>query len=253
MAITSGCLGVQARRPIPTFGPITWVDPAGDNHYNGVSARVEHRFSGGLYFLNSFTWGKAMGDSEQALEYYAGYYEANPQNIHNLAAEKGPSSFDVKLNNVSSIRQHELPFGKGRKFGSNMNPVFDAVAGGWELNTINTAHTGTPLDVIYAASTINDNTRTFRTTYRGQAFLRPNVSGSSPEPEPVRQMLNTYFAGCTFRNSSCHGAHTANLGLQFIPEKRPDSSSGISPPTRRFQNSRERAPAVSLGVLRFPR
>src|SRR6202043_2031342 len=24
-AITSGCLGVQARRPIPSFGPITWV------------------------------------------------------------------------------------------------------------------------------------------------------------------------------------------------------------------------------------
>src|SRR5579871_1337503 len=102
-AITSGCLGVQARRPIPSFGPITWVDPAGDNHYNGLSARVEHRFSGGLYVLNSFTWGKAMGDSEQALEYYAGYFEANPQNIHNLAAEKGPSSFDVKLNNVTSV------------------------------------------------------------------------------------------------------------------------------------------------------
>ena len=40
----SGCLGVQARRPIPTFGPITWLDPAGNNNYNGLSARVEHRF-----------------------------------------------------------------------------------------------------------------------------------------------------------------------------------------------------------------
>ncbi len=31
-----------------------------------------------------------MGDSEQALEYFAGYYQANPQNIHNLAAEVFP-------------------------------------------------------------------------------------------------------------------------------------------------------------------
>ena len=115
-----------ARVPIPTFGPITWLDPAGDNHYNGLSARVEHRFAKGLYVLNSFTWGKAMGDSEQALEYYAGYYQANPQNIHNLAAEKGPSSFDVKLNNVTSV-VYQLPFGKGRQFGANMNPVVDAV------------------------------------------------------------------------------------------------------------------------------
>ena len=83
-----------------------------------------------------------MGDSEQALEYFAGYYQANPQNIRDLAAEKGPSSFDVKFNNVTSV-VYQLPFGKGRQFGSNMNPVVDGVVGGWEINTINTAHTGT--------------------------------------------------------------------------------------------------------------
>ncbi|HWZ34084.1 MAG TPA: TonB-dependent receptor [Bryobacteraceae bacterium] len=194
-AVTSGCLGVQARRPIPSFGPITWVDPAGDNHYNGFSARVEHRFTQGLYFLNSFTWGNAMGNSEQALEYYAGYYEANPQNIHNLAAEKGPSSFDVKLNNVTSV-VYLLPVGKGRKFGSSMNPVLDAIAGGWELSGINTAHTGTPLDVAYAPSTIQDVTG-LSNDYRGQAFQRPNVSGSAAS-QSTPQMINTFYAGYTF-------------------------------------------------------
>jgi hypothetical protein len=194
-AITSGCLGVQARRPIPTYGPITWVDPAGDNHYNGLSARVEHRFGNGLYFLNSFTWGNAVGDSEQALEYYAGGYEANPQNIHDLAAEKGPSSFDVKFNNVTSI-VYQIPFGKGRQFGGNMNPFLDAALGGWELNTINTAHTGTPLDVAYAPSTINDNTG-LSNDYRGETFLRPNVSGSAAN-QSTAQSLNTYYAGYTF-------------------------------------------------------
>jgi hypothetical protein len=188
-------LGVQARRPIPSFGPITWVDPAGDNHYNGLSARIEHRFTGGLYFLNSFTWGNAMGNSEQALEYYAGYYQANPQNIHNLAAEKGPSSFDVKLNNVTSV-VYLLPFGKGRKFASNANAVLDAVIGGWELNGINTAHTGTPLDVVYAPSTANDVTG-LSNDYRGQAFQRPNVTGAATS-QSVPQMLNTYYAGYTF-------------------------------------------------------
>jgi hypothetical protein len=188
-------LGVQARRPIPTFGPITWLDPAGDNDYNGLSARFEHRFSNGLYFLNSFTWSKALGDSEQALEYYAGYYEANPQNIRDLQAERGPSSFDVKLINVTSV-VYQLPFGKGRKFGSSMNPVFDAVLGGWELNGINTANTGTPLNVFYGPSTANDVTG-LSNDYRGQAFLRPNVSGSAAS-QSTSQMINTYFAGYTF-------------------------------------------------------
>jgi len=194
-ALVTGCLGVQARRPIPTFGPITWVDPAGDNDYNGLSTRLEHRFGGGLYFLNSFTWGKALGDSEQALEYFAGYFEANPQNIHNLAAERAPSSFDVEFNNVTSL-VYQLPFGKGRKYGARMNAALNAVAGGWEFNTINTAHTGTPLDVVYAPSTINDNTG-LSNDYRGQAFLRPNVTGSALS-QSKSQMLNTYFAGYTF-------------------------------------------------------
>ena len=207
-AITSGCLGVQARRPIPSYGPITWVDPAGDNHYNGLSARVEHRFSSGFYFLNSFTWGNAVGDSEQALEYYAGGYEANPQNIHNLAAEKGPSSFDVKFNNVTSI-VYQIPFGKGRKYGGSINPFLDAVVGGWELNTINTAHTGTPLDVAYAASSINDNTG-LSNDYRGQAFLRPNVSGSAAS-QSTSQMLNTFYAGYTFTTPPATAPY-GNLG-----------------------------------------
>ena len=188
-------LAYTARVPIPTFGPITFLNPAGDNHYNGFSTRVEHRFSNGLYVLNSFTWGKAMGDSEQALEYYAGYYQANPQNIHNLAAEKGPSSFDVKLNNVTSV-VYQLPFGKGRKFGANMSPAIDAFLGGWEVTSINTAHTGTPLDITYSA-TGNNIVSSLSNDYRGQPFLRPNVSGSAVS-QSRSAMLNTFFAGYTF-------------------------------------------------------
>ena len=188
-------LGVTARVPIPSFGPITWLDPAGDNHYNGLSARVERRFTKGLYVLNSFTWGKAMGDSEQALEYYAGYYQANPQNIRALAAEKGPSSFDVKLNNVTSV-VYQLPFGKGRQYAANMNPVLDAFAGGWEITSINTAHTGTPLDVTYSATGANI-VSSLSNDYRGQPLLRPNVSGSTTS-QSRSAMLNAYFAGYTF-------------------------------------------------------
>ncbi len=70
-------LGVQARRPIPSLRPDHVGGSRGQSTiYNGFSARLEHRFSRGLYFLNSFTWSKALGDSEQALEYFAGYYRS---------------------------------------------------------------------------------------------------------------------------------------------------------------------------------
>ena len=193
--VVGGTLGVQARRPIPTFGPITWLDPAGDNDYNGLSARLEHRIGAGLYFLNSFTWSKALGDSEQALESFPGYSVANPQNIYNLAGERGPTSFDVTLVNVTSL-VYELPFGKGRQFGSSWNPVVDSVLGGWELNTINTANSGSPIDIYYSPSAANDVTGLTQ-DWRGEAFLRPNVSGNSVS-QSKGSLVNSYFAGHTF-------------------------------------------------------
>ncbi|HTZ75076.1 MAG TPA: TonB-dependent receptor [Candidatus Aquilonibacter sp.] len=190
-----GTLNEQQRAPIPSYGPITWVDPVGNNNYNGLSARLEHRFSGGLYLLNSFTWGRALGDSEQALEYFSGYVEANPQNIHDLKAEYGPSSFDVTLNDVTSLI-YQLPFGKGRKFGSNMNAIEDAFVGGWEVNTINTAHGGMPLNVYYGPSAVNA-VSALSNDYRGEPFLRPDVSGAAASLGETGT-LNHYFNGYTF-------------------------------------------------------
>ncbi len=190
-----GTLGVQARRPIQSFGPITWLDPAGDNDYNGLSVRFEHRLSHGLYFLNSFTWSKAMGDSEQALEYYPGGTEANPQNIRDLSAERGPSSFDVKLMNVASL-VYDIPFGHGRQVGANTNSIVDAALGGWQLNSIITADTGTPLNVYYSPSAAQDVTG-LTNDYRGEAILRPNVSGSA-KSQTFSQSINNWFAGYTF-------------------------------------------------------
>jgi hypothetical protein len=101
----------------------------------------------------------------------------------------------VKLNNVSSV-VYELPFGKGRQFAASVNPFLDAIIGGWELNTINTAHTGQPLNVYYSPSSAYAVSG-LSNDYRGEPFLRPNVSGSATS-QSTAQMLNTYFAGYTF-------------------------------------------------------
>ena len=207
-----GTLGVQARRPDQSFGAITWVDPAGDNHYNGMSVRFEHRFTQGLYVLNSFTWSKAVGDSEQALEYFSNATAANPQNIYNLGAETGLSSFDVKLLNVSSV-VYNLPFGKGGKYYTNVNPVLNQLIGGWQLSSINTANSGLPINVYYSPSTANDVTG-LTAEYRGQAIERPNVSctgGTGSNGQSTAQMLLTYFAGCTFSTPPA-SAPFGNLG-----------------------------------------
>jgi hypothetical protein len=97
---------------------------------------------------------------------------------------KRASSFDVKLNNVTTV-VYQLPFGKGRQFGSNMNPVARCVCGRMGNHSINTAHTGQPLDVTYGATGANI-VSSLSNDYRGQPFLRPNVTGSKPSARAAR-------------------------------------------------------------------
>ena len=188
-------LGIQPRRPLQSFGAITWVNPAGIETYNGLSLRYEHRFKLGLYFLNAFTWSKALGDSEQPLETASGQAVANPQNIRNLAAERGPSSFDVTFIDTTTL-VYQLPFGKSRRFGANWNGLLDAALGGWEVNTINTANSGLPVDVAYTPSSANDVTGRIP-DYRGESVMRPNLVGS-PAGATGAAMLNEYFNPAAF-------------------------------------------------------
>ncbi|HUS07758.1 MAG TPA: carboxypeptidase regulatory-like domain-containing protein, partial [Bryobacteraceae bacterium] len=190
-----GSLGIQARRPNQAFGPITWFNPAGSGTYNGLSVKLERRFSAGFYFLNSFTWSKALGTSEQQLETPAGVTVANPQNVRNLKLERGPSSYDVKFINVTSV-VYQLPFGKGRRFGSSMPGVVDAVLGGWELTGINTANTGEPVNVIFNPSSTIDNTGRI-SDFRGATTFRPNLTGD-PAGSSGPAMLDNYFNKAAF-------------------------------------------------------
>jgi len=44
---------------------------------------------------------------------------------------------------------YDLPFGRGKMFGSNWGRGLDTVLGGWQLNTIVQAGTGTPFSLVY--------------------------------------------------------------------------------------------------------
>ena len=192
-----GTLGVQARRPIPEFRPhhVEWIRSVSTTTTGFSASRgdiASSVFRKAVYFLNSFTWSKSIGDSEQELEAGPGQNVANVQNIHNLGAEFGPSMYDVKLINVTS-GVYELPFGKGQRFMGSSNRILNAVIGGWELNSINTANTGIPINVYYTPSPANDVTGlAYGSEYRGTAELRPNVTGPVPGQSTAQSLL-AYF------------------------------------------------------------
>ena len=136
-----------------------------------------------------------MGNSEQQLETHPGVSVANQQNIRNLKLERSPSSYDVKLNNVTTV-VYQLPFGKSRKFGASMPAIADAVLGGWELAGINMANSGEPVNVRFDPSTAIDNTGRIN-DWRGQSIFRPNLIGD-PKGAGGPDRLNAYFNRAAF-------------------------------------------------------
>jgi hypothetical protein len=188
---------LQSRRPIQvistvngpiTAGTISAVLPAGFSNYNALQAKVEHRFNRGLYLLSAFTWSKAIDNAVQVLEEATGN-TGKPQNLYNLAADRGISGYDQPFNSTTSA-VWELPFGRGRAFGGGLPKVVDAVLGGWVLNANNTMTSGLPLTLRYTPSPVTANLPDFI----GGVAMRPNVSGDpvnrGDRPDPTRNYFN---------------------------------------------------------------
>ena len=113
-----------------------------------------------------------------------------PQNIYNLAADRGLSSYDEPFINVTS-GIWQLPIGKDRAFGQNMPGALDALVGGWQINAINTMHSGRPINLRYATSGPTPVTAGLA-TFLGGVALRPNVLGN-PNPAAGERTIDNYF------------------------------------------------------------
>jgi len=114
-------------------------------NYHALMGRLERRFSGGLTFLNAFTWGKAISDSQP---FAGGDNDTGNriQDIFNRRADKALASFDHKYRFTSSF-VYDLPFGRARHFGAAMSPVLNQIIGGWQLSGIVSVQSGFPITV----------------------------------------------------------------------------------------------------------
>jgi hypothetical protein len=139
----------QLLRPYPEFCDISEVDdPAGSGSYNALDVNYTHRVSQGLTLMASYTFSKFLdnvGGPESWANASANFGE-NIRNVYNLAAEKSVDATDVPHSFVLSY-VYELPVGKGKKFGSGINPVANAVVGGWQTTGVLTIKDGFPLRI----------------------------------------------------------------------------------------------------------
>jgi hypothetical protein len=99
------------------------------SNYNSLQTSLNKSFSGGLSFMASYTWSRAMG-----------YTTGNNMllNRFDLRSNYGPLDYD-RQHMLSISHVWELPLGR------NGNSIVKSALGGWQLNGIFTWATGTPL------------------------------------------------------------------------------------------------------------
>jgi len=130
-------------QPLNRLSNMLQCDPRNRSTYHSGQLKVTQRFSGGLQFLGSYTYGKALDYGGSAAS--GGGAVGNPQTVTNLQAGHGPAGFDVRHRAVVSW-VWELPWGPGRRWLGG-GGWLGAVAGGWQLSGISTVTTGRPFTV----------------------------------------------------------------------------------------------------------
>lgn len=127
----------------PGVGQVIAQFNNGTSHYNSLQAQLNHRMSNNLTLTTSYTWSHNLDDSSG----YLGYYAVSPLYAFDTRINKGNSDLDQRNVFVASAL-YNLPFGHGQIFGSHWNRGLELAAGGWQINTIVQAETGTPVSIL---------------------------------------------------------------------------------------------------------
>ena len=128
----------------PYNGKFTYmqeVDSIGYGNYNALLVKFQRQFSNGFSLLANYTYSKALAASQQGSN-----GTLNQRRSCLTWCDYGPTTSNIPHSFVASA-MWELPYGRGRHFGSTSNPFVNAVLGGWDLDAIVNMQAGLPFTV----------------------------------------------------------------------------------------------------------
>jgi hypothetical protein len=159
-----GTLSTNQRKPyFQKFGwsqSLRYFASDASNNYEALQIKVEKRFSQGLQLLAHYTWSRNMDFSGTyyPVDAHYSYGPADNNRAHALV--------------VASL--WEVPFGKGRKYGSRLSKPVDLLLGGWQANGVMTLASGLPFTPSYQACNSD----------RDSGWCRPDVAGQWQASNP---------------------------------------------------------------------
>jgi hypothetical protein len=140
LGTTDSTINCNSLRPTPFIGGISGTASFGYGNYHGLTSKIEKRYSNGLQFLGSYTYGHALANTGTTLSGSNGFGIPDPRNY---ASGYSSAAWDIRHNFTGDFL-YEIPFGRGKAHGANLNRAVASVLGNWQLNGIMTLHTGSP-------------------------------------------------------------------------------------------------------------
>jgi hypothetical protein len=179
-------VGGQKIFPYPFFGSVSTGKDIGNSNYSGLVVTTTYQGRRGVYFQASYTFSKSI---DYGSSFFGSTGErAGLADSNNMAADRGPSSFDVRHHAVFTY-VIDLPVGPGHRLLGWNNGVNRQVFGGWQISGITTIQSGTPFTVFNSSADFSGF---------NQFNDRPDVVGSGPlhqnNGNPDAAFDTTYFS-----------------------------------------------------------
>ena len=121
----------QLLKPYPHFKGMTWEEPIGYSWYHSLQVRAERRLRNGFTFQVAYTFSKLM----EAVQFLNA---TDPAPYESIARMDRPHRLAI-----SGI--WEIPVGRGRRFGTDMNRFLNGILGGWQIGAVIVRQSGAPL------------------------------------------------------------------------------------------------------------
>lgn len=193
--------------PYPHFGSggnFTTFEASGS--YNSLQATYEHRLAQGLSLLANFTYSKCMTNGRDFLNAVAiGSFRAATLPGFGISGDYGACDFDIpRVVHVSGT--YDLPYGRGRMFGTHVNRAADAVLGGWSTNLIFTSEDGQPGTIRCSVTTT--------TTFGCFVNVVPGTNRYASSPNPAGYTVKNFLNPAAFVNAP---VATVNGQTDFAP------------------------------------
>ncbi|HEY4361226.1 MAG TPA: TonB-dependent receptor [Bryobacteraceae bacterium] len=126
--------------PLQNSGLTSYVN-AGKSSYHAMTVVLRRAVSHGWGYDFNYTWSHGI-DNGSSSETSGG---AALQDAFHPNAYRGPSDFDIR-HSISANAVVDIPIGKGKALFGSMPTWLDEFVGGWEVSTLYSFRTGTPIN-----------------------------------------------------------------------------------------------------------